>query len=76
MGSKVGVDPRLFSKDQWNPLSKTLKSSGHILVPVERNIVDIIWEDKPAPPSNVIQPLGIKFTGKNSEVYLSAVIKY
>lgn len=58
------MDPRLFSKDQWTPLSKTLKSSGHTLVSVERNIVDVIWDEKPSRPSHVIQPLEIKYTGR------------
>ncbi|XP_046442991.1 xaa-Pro aminopeptidase 1-like [Daphnia pulex] len=75
VGSKVGVDPRLFSKDQWTPLSKTLKSNGHILVPVERNIVDAIWDDKPPPPSHVIQPLGIEFTGKSWQDKVKDVIQ-
>jgi Xaa-Pro aminopeptidase len=64
------VDPRLFSKDQWTPLSKTLKSSGHILVSVERNIVDAIWDDKPPPPSHVIQPLEIEYTGRIHLIYM------
>ena len=62
-GSKVGVDPRLFSKEQWSPLSKTLGSSGHVLVPVEKNLIDLVWEERPPPPSNGIHPLGIEFAG-------------
>lgn len=58
------MDPRLFSKEQWCPLSKTLGSSGHILVPVDRNLIDIVWEDRPAPPAHGIHPLGLEFTGE------------
>lgn len=75
VGSKVGVDPRLFSKDQWTPLSKTLKSSGHTLVSVERNIVDVIWDEKPSRPSHVIQPLEIKYTGKSWQDKVKDVVK-
>ncbi len=63
LGAKVGVDSRLFSKEQWTPLSKSLDSSGHFLVPVDRNLVDIVWEDRPNPPSHIIEPLGIQYTG-------------
>lgn len=70
VGSRVGVDPRLYSKDQWTPLSKTLASSGHCLIPVERNLVDLIWDDKPPPPTHAIQPLGIEFTGIHQEVVI------
>ena len=64
VGSRVGVDPRLMSKDQWTPLSKTLVSSGHSLIPIQPNLIDIIWDEKPLPPRNSIEPLGIEFTGK------------
>ena len=66
----MGVDPRLFSKDQWTPLSKTLLSSGHILIPVERNLVDLIWDDRPLPPAHIIQPLEIEYTGQNKFLLL------
>ena len=64
VGSRVGVDPRLMSKDQWTPLSKTLVSSGHSLIPIQPNLIDILWDEKPLPPRNSIEPLGIEFTGK------------
>lgn len=62
-GSKVGVDPRLLSKEQWTPLSKTLVSSGHSLVPVHRNLIDALWDNKPSPPDHIILPLDIEYTG-------------
>ena len=66
-GSRVGVDPKLLSKEQWSPLSKLLVSSGHSLIPVERNLVDALWDEKPHPPHNAIEPLGMEFTGKSSK---------
>lgn len=65
-GSKVGVDPRLLSKEQWAPLSKMLVSAGHSLVPVNRNLIDVLWENKPPPPNHVITPLDIAFAGNFS----------
>jgi len=74
-GSKIGVDPRLLSKEQWAPLSKTLSSSGHSLIPVHHNLVDALWEDRPSPPQNVIVPLKIEFSGKSWQDKVKDVIK-
>jgi len=35
-----------------NEFTKELKRKGIILVPIEKNLVDEIWEDKPQRPSN------------------------
>lgn len=74
-GSKVGVDPRLLSKEQWAPLSKMLVSAGHSLVPVNRNLIDVLWENKPPPPNHVITPLDIAFAGKSWQDKVKDVIK-
>lgn len=52
VGGKVGCDPSLLSYDQWNKLTKELKSSGHQLIDVDKNLVDMVWSDRPAPPSS------------------------
>jgi len=75
VGSKVGVDPRLVSKDQWMPLSKTLSTSGHSLIPVQPNMIDAIWEDRPEPPKQTIEPLGLEFAGKSWQDKVKDVIK-
>lgn len=68
------MDPRLFSKEQWSPLSKSLSSSGQFLVPVEKNLVDAIWDDRPPPPSHIIHPLGIEYAGNLYSITLSFFI--
>ncbi|GFW42692.1 xaa-Pro aminopeptidase 1 [Trichonephila clavipes] len=64
MGSHVGVDPFLMSFDSWNTLFKELKIKGHSLVPVEKNLVDVIWENKPVRPLNKVDYLQVRYTGK------------
>lgn len=62
-GSRVGVDSFLMSMDIWRSLSKSLKASGHTLVPIDRNLIDMVWDERPPPPSGSIVPLSVKFTG-------------
>jgi len=40
-------------------MRKKLKSDGHVLVPIEKNLVDAIWDDRPPRPVSpvIIQPL-------------------
>lgn len=64
VGGRVGVDPYLMSFETWTPLSKLLKSNGHSLVPVYQNLIDIVWEDKPAPPCTNLIILRTIYTGK------------
>uniref|UniRef100_A0A672QD35 Xaa-Pro aminopeptidase 1 n=1 Tax=Sinocyclocheilus grahami TaxID=75366 RepID=A0A672QD35_SINGR len=61
--SKVGVDPWIIAADQWKSMSKALSSAGHSLVAVQDNLIDTIWEDRPAPPSTKLITLGLKYTG-------------
>ncbi|XP_075732364.1 aminopeptidase P isoform X5 [Rhipicephalus microplus] len=63
-GSRVGVDPFLMPYDAWKLLSNQLDASGHSLVPVSQNLVDMIWEERPSPPSRPLDSLSIIYTGK------------
>ncbi|KAG0430539.1 hypothetical protein HPB47_022592 [Ixodes persulcatus] len=63
-GSRVGVDPFLMPYDAWKQLCNQLDASGHSLVPVSQNLVDLIWEERPSPPSRPLDSLSIIYTGK------------
>jgi Xaa-Pro aminopeptidase len=62
--SRVGVDPFLIPFSSWKPLATALEESGHTLIPVPENLVDMVWDDRPPPPQNPINPLSDKFTGQ------------
>ncbi|XP_026292242.1 xaa-Pro aminopeptidase 1 [Frankliniella occidentalis] len=64
IGSRVGVDPQLMSYDSWHPMQTQLEASGMLLVPIQVNLIDVIWEDRPAPPCNIVQPHPLKYSGK------------
>lgn len=50
--------------DQWKNMSKALTGAGHSLVPVQDNLIDAIWTDRPERPSTQLRPLGLDFTGQ------------
>lgn len=60
----MGVDPNLMTLSKWKPLQSQLETSGHKLVPVETNLIDVVWDNKPSVPCNAVDPLGLEFTGK------------
>lgn len=74
-GNKVGADPFLLSHDTWKNLSKELRDGDISLVAVEKNLIDIIWEDnslllasdatRPPQTYNKLISLGTEITGKD-----------
>ncbi len=67
---KVGADPFVMSPILWRSYKNTIEKEGHTLVPVNPNIVDSLWYDRPSRPRNEIYPLPLKFTGKDSSTKL------
>lgn len=61
-GGKIAFDPWLHTKGEISALRAKLK--GHAtLVPIE-NLVDTIWQNRPAPPTSEIEFLGHNRSGK------------
>ncbi|XP_017784790.1 PREDICTED: xaa-Pro aminopeptidase 1 [Nicrophorus vespilloides] len=72
-GSTVGVDPNLISYNRWLPLREQLESAGHKLIPVETNLIDLVWDNKPSAPLNPVLPLPLMYTGLKIGDKLKAV---
>lgn len=66
-GSKIGIDPWLFTHGKWSKMSQVLFSAGLSLVFTEKNLVDLVWEDhsRPDPPTAGLMVMDISFTGKS-----------
>ncbi|XP_054167051.1 xaa-Pro aminopeptidase 1-like [Oppia nitens] len=64
-GSRVGVDPFVISFETWRQLANQLDSAGHTLVPINDNLVDEVWDNRPPPPNKSVEPLQLVFTGKS-----------
>ncbi|MDO5630402.1 MAG: aminopeptidase P family protein [Paracoccus sp. (in: a-proteobacteria)] len=49
-GGRVGFDPWLHTRAEIEALEQGLTGTGIGLIATERNLVDAIWPDRPAPP--------------------------
>jgi Xaa-Pro aminopeptidase len=50
-GQALGLDPKLISHREFVKLEQELKRRGILLRAVEKNLVDVLWTQKPAPPA-------------------------
>eukprot|EP00735_Rhodelphis_limneticus_P006112 TRINITY_DN18471_c0_g1::TRINITY_DN18471_c0_g1_i1::g.2809::m.2809 TRINITY_DN18471_c0_g1::TRINITY_DN18471_c0_g1_i1::g.2809 ORF type:complete len:592 (+),score=155.53,sp/B0DZL3/AMPP1_LACBS/50.42/0.0,Peptidase_M24/PF00557.19/6.8e-39,Peptidase_M24/PF00557.19/3.7e+03,Creatinase_N/PF01321.13/3.2e-14,Creatinase_N/PF01321.13/0.13 TRINITY_DN18471_c0_g1_i1:141-1778(+) len=64
-GSRVGIDPFLFSITDAKKYETAFEDYGLQLALVEENLVDAIWENKPAPPSGKCFVLSDEFAGRS-----------
>ena len=60
----VGYDPMLHSYDEVTKLEKAL--APDITLRQSPNMVDTVWDDRPAPPMGKIRPHPLEFAGKTS----------
>ena len=65
-GTKLGYDPWLHSTDGVERLKKVAAKAEAEIVPVARNLVDLIWQDQPAAPCAPIHPHDLSYAGKAS----------
>ncbi len=66
-GAAIGYDPALHTIGEIERLTRTLSKSGIKLVPVDDNLVDLIWEDRPSYPSTAIVPHGLEYAGRSAQ---------
>jgi len=66
-GGKLGFDPWLQTVDGHERFARAAARAGGSFVPVERNPIDAIWHDRPAPPLAPVQPHPVEFAGESSE---------
>ncbi|KAJ2992148.1 hypothetical protein HDV02_003264, partial [Globomyces sp. JEL0801] len=74
--STVAIDPTLFTFAAAKLLKEKLEGKGHKLVSSTENLVDKVWENRPAPPSNSIIVLDTKYAGKSYQEKISDLQKY
>lgn len=63
-GSQVGTDPFLIASTEFDRLGRVLIAGGHRLVTLERNPVDIVWNNRPTQTSGDLIRLDIRFSGE------------
>jgi Xaa-Pro aminopeptidase len=65
-GGRIGYDPKLHSPDNLDRLRAAADAAGVTLVPVERNPIDEIWDDRPPIPMARVEPHPEKFAGESA----------
>jgi Xaa-Pro aminopeptidase len=65
-GIKIGYDPRLVTPDSLNNLIAAANENGVILVELDLNPIDEIWENRPPIPMAQIVPHANEIAGENS----------
>ncbi len=68
---KIGYDPMLFSESTL----KSLRDKKLHLVAVERNLVDVIWKDKPQESSRAALLLDKKYAGVERSEKIKLILK-
>jgi Xaa-Pro aminopeptidase len=63
-GARIGYDPRLISEDMIERLAKGAPSVT--LVPLDRNPIDAVWPDQPAPPAAAAFVYPLQFAGRSA----------
>lgn len=72
-GLALGFDPWLHTIAETRALTEALTKRGGRLVPVERNPVDAIWEDRPLPPHAPVSIHPIEYAGRPAQEKLAAL---
>ncbi|WVF66387.1 hypothetical protein IAT40_001127 [Kwoniella sp. CBS 6097] len=65
--SRVGIDPTLIPHSEQITLSTTLsvQPTNSTFIPIQSNLIDQIWTDRPTRPCNEIFHLTDKYTGES-----------
>ena len=64
-GQILGVDPRVISLDSFKNMETTLAKGKIKIKCIPKNLVDAVWEDRPAPSHNLIMVHEEKYTGES-----------
>ena len=65
-GGRIGYDPWLHTKAWVEAATRALATKGAALVAVDRNPIDLVWADQPAPSSAKLRVLDDQYTGQSS----------
>jgi Xaa-Pro aminopeptidase len=74
-GGVLAYDPWLHTKDGLKRLEQAVQRAGGKLTPVDINLVDVIWIDRPAPPQAPVRPHPLDYAGETSEAKLERIRK-
>jgi Xaa-Pro aminopeptidase len=61
--AKIGYDPLLISEESLGRYTE----AGLTMQPVERNPIDAVWIDRPAPPAEPATPQALEYAGRTAD---------
>ncbi|WP_414473655.1 aminopeptidase P family protein [Microvirga sp. M2] len=74
-GGVLAYDPWLHTSDSLKRLEQAVARAGGSLSPVDMNLVDVIWIDRPAPPQAPVRPHPLDYAGETAAAKLERVRK-
>ncbi len=72
-GTTLAYDPWLHTQDDLKRLEQAVARAGGHLVPVDINLVDVIWVDRPALPQAPVRPHPGKYAGEDAPSKLERI---
>ncbi|WP_108652619.1 aminopeptidase P family protein [Dongshaea marina] len=66
-GARVGFDPKLHNFSWYKKTKTLLEQYSMTLVPLENNLIDPLWSDRPAPSTAPARELPLTITGVSSQ---------
>jgi Xaa-Pro aminopeptidase len=65
-GDRVGYDPRIHTPASLTPLRAAVEGAGATLAPLDVNLVDVLWADRPPEPAAPVELYPEAFAGEAS----------
>jgi Xaa-Pro aminopeptidase len=75
-GSKIAIDSRMISHERATRLYKGLYERGSKLAHPRQNLIDLVWEQRPKRPKDLVYVQPTEFTGREAKEKLSDVRKW
>ncbi|WP_134496490.1 aminopeptidase P family protein [Microvirga pakistanensis] len=72
-GGILAYDPWLHTSDNLKRLEQAAARAGGSLAPVDINLVDVIWIDRPSPPRAPVYPHPLDYAGETVEEKLERI---
>lgn len=60
----------------WKLMQLELEKHNQSLIPVNINLIDLIWENQPLPPNSIVEPLPLNYTGKVALLLKSIFLRF
>jgi len=70
---RLGYDPWLHTGEGAEKLAKACAAAGATLVPIEPNLIDALWSDRPSPPLGPVVLHDLRFAGEEATTKLARI---